>query len=268
MDRKIFAFLKKDFLNETSYRLGFVLNIFSVLAGILGYYYIDRLFGAKITPHLEEFGVSYFSYVLLGMAFFSYAGAGLGSFSSRIYSEQVEGTLETILLTPTKISTLLLSLGLWNLLLATMDLALYILFGVFLFKINFASANLLSTAVILLLTIASFSALGILSASFILIFKRGNPVSWIVSTLEGLIGGVYFPVTVLPAWLQFLAKLMPITYAIRSLELAVYRGYPLTALRREIGFLAAFSLLLLPLSLAAFKHALRRSRKNATLSEY
>lgn len=268
MFKKPFAFIKKDFLVESSYKLSFIFNIFTVLISVLSYFFIDKLFGHKIVSHLEEFGVNYFSYVLLSMAFFSYIGVGLGSFSNRIRSEQMQGTLEALLLTPTKISTILFSLGLWNLLFATVDMAIYIMLGIFLFKIGFANVNILSTLVILFLTIISFGSLGILSASFIMVFKRGNPVGWIINGLEGLIGGVYFPITIMPAWLQFLARFFPITYAIRAIELAVYKGYSIIQLNKEIGFLLLFSLLLLPLSISSFKYSLKKVRANGSLSHY
>jgi ABC-2 type transport system permease protein len=268
MLRRALAFLKKDFLIESSYKLSFLLNIFAVLVSILIYFFIDRLFGQRMVRHLEEFGVNYFSYVLLSMAFFSYIGVGLGSFSDRIRSEQMQGTLEAILLTPTKISTILISLALWNLCFATLNVSIYILLGIFLFKIDFTNINLLSTVVILFLTITSFSGLGILSASFIMIFKRGNPVGWVINSLEGLIGGVYFPVSVMPIWLQFLARFFPITYAIRAIELAVYKGYHLNQLGKEIGFLLLFSCLLLPLSFASFKFAFKKARRDGSLLQY
>jgi ABC-2 type transport system permease protein len=268
MLRQALAFLKKDFLIESSYKFAFLSNISGVLISVLGYFFIDRLFGHRIVSQLQEFGVNYFSYVLLGMAFFSYIGVGIGSFSSRIESEQMQGTLEATLLTPTKISTILFSMALWNLIFATIDIAVYIGLGIFLFKISFTNVNFVSALVILILTIASFSSLGILSASFIMVFKRGNPVGWIINNLEGLIGGVYFPLTVMPLWLQFLAKFFPITYAIRAIELAVYRGRSVTQLAKEITFLLLFSLVLLPLSLAAFKYAVKKARMQGSLAQY
>ena len=268
MLKKPLAFIKKDFLIESSYKLSFLLNIFGVLISILSYFFIDKLFGQRIVSHLEEFGVNYFPYVLLSMAFFSYIGVGLGSFSNRIRSEQMQGTLEAILLTPTKISTILLSMSLWNLLFATLDMAIYIALGIFLFKISFANVNILSLFIILILTIISFSSLGILSASFIMVFKRGNPVGWIINNLQGLIGGVYFPITIMPGWLQILARFFPITYAIRAVQLAVYQGYTLVQLKNECGFLLMFSLILIPLSFSSFKYALKKARLQGSLIQY
>lgn len=268
MLRGLFAFIKKDFLLESSYKLSFLFNIFGVLISIVSYFFIDKLFGQRMVGHLQEFGVNYFSYVLLSMAFFSYVGVGLGSFSSRIQSEQTQGTLEAILVTPVGIPTILFSMALWNLLVATINVTIYITLGIFLFKINFANMNVLSTLVILLLTISSFSGLGIISASFIMVFKRGNPFDWVISNVEGLISGVYFPIAVLPGWLQFMAKFFPITYAIRAIELAVYKGYSLVQLTNEIAFLLIFSCLLLPLSLVSFKYALKKARIYGSLTQY
>ena len=265
---KIMAFFKKDLLAESSYRLNLFFNAFGVVASLLTYFFIDKLFGRNMTPGLSEFGVSYFSYVLVGMAFFSYVGAGIGSFSSRLQTEQDQGTLEAIVMAPCKLYIFLVSLAAWNLAVATLDLAVYALAGALLFKVDFSHINLISTAVVLVFTVVSFSSLGIISASFVLLFKRGNPLAWVISNLEGVLGGVYFPIAIMPQWLQALAHILPITYAIRAIQLAVYKGYGVTALWRELAFLAAFSCVLLPVSVAAFKYALDRARKTGSLSQY
>ena len=268
MMRKIYALLKKDFLIEASYKIAFLFNIFSVAASVLTYFFIDKLFGHRMTSYLEEFGVNYFSYVLLGMAFFSYIGVGIGSFSSRIRSEQLQGTLESLLLTPTNVGIILLGMGLWNLIFATLDVLIYIMLGIFLFGIDFSNLNILSTIVILVLTVISFSSLGILSASCIIILKKGNPVAWVINTFEGLLGGVYFPVAVLPAALQSIAKCLPITYAIRGIQLAVYKGYSLGELKSEWSFLFVFCLVLIPASLFSFTFALKKARRQGNLIQY
>lgn len=268
MNNKVLAFIKKEFLTESSYKLAFFFNIFGTLTSLLMFYFIDRLFGGRMVPHLEAYGGSYFSYVLIGIAFFGYVGTGLGSLSGRIRSEQVLGTLESVLMTPTKISTLVVAMSLWNIIIASVDVIIYLLFGVLLFGVDLGNANLLSCLVILVLTTISFNALGILSASFIIVLKRGNPISWIMSTASGLLGGVYFPITVLPHWLRFFSYFLPITYSIRAMQLAVYKGYGLRQLAVEITVLAIFSLILIPVSLASFRAALNRAKRDGSLLSY
>jgi len=268
MLRKIFALFKKDFLVEASYKFPFLLDIFGIFVTLLIYFFIDKLFGYRIAEHLEEFGVNYFSYVLLSMAFFGYIGIGITSFSSRIRNEQLQGTLESLFLAPTKLSIIILSMGMWNFILSTMNLFIYLILGIFVFKINFSGLNLLSTMVILILTIISFNSLGIISASFILVFKRNNPVYWTINTFEGILGGVYFPISVMPGFLQLLAKFLPITYAIRAIELAVYRGYSLGQLKNECLILSLFSLILTSLSFYFFRYALKECRRQGSLAQY
>ncbi len=265
---KILAFIKKDFQIEASYKLAFLFNFFAVFSSIFIYYFIGELFGHQAVDHLKNFGVNYFSYVLLSMTFFNYIGVGLGSFSDQIRREQIQGTLESLLMTPTKITTLLLSMSLWSFIFATFNAAIYILCGIFLFKIDFSQINILSCCFILILTIITFSCLGILSACFVLIFKRGNPIGWVINSLEGILGGVYYPITVMPIFLQTLAKFIPITYAIRAIQLAVYQGYTIVQLKQEILILLSFAIILLPISIKAFASALKKARLRGHLAQH
>jgi hypothetical protein len=73
-------------------------------------------------------------------------------------------------------------------------------------------ANLTAAFAILLLTIVSSTGLGIVSASFIMTLKTGDPVGWLFVQVSGLICGLNYPLSVLPDWLQTAAKAMPVTY--------------------------------------------------------
>ena len=265
---KILAFLRKSFLIESSYWLSFFLNIAGIFASLLSYFFIDRLFGHRIAPNLEKFGVNYFSYILVSIALFGYIGVGMNSFPNKIGDEQMEGTLEAILVTPTRVETILTGLGIWNFVIATIDIAIYALLGTFVFGVDLKAANFASAGAILFLAVLSFTGLGILSASFIVLFKRGNPVAWLVSALEGIVGGIFFPVSVLPAWLQLISAFFPVTYAVHAMELAVYRGHTIIQLKTDLAILAAFSIVLLPASVFLFKKAIESAKKSGTLASY
>lgn len=268
MFRKSLAFIKKEFLQEKSYRLAFLMNIFTTGVTLLTYFFIDKLFGNRITPYLEEFGVNYFSYVLLSMAFFNFIGTGIGSFSYQIRNEQLQGTMESLLVTPTDIYVIILGMGLWNFIFAAIDAFIYIVMGRFLFGVDFSNINILSSLVVLILTVISFSSLGIISASFIMVFKRGNPVAWLLNTLEGLVGGVFFPVSVMPPFLQYIAGLFPVTYAVKAMELSVYKGFSLSQIKKECGILLIFCVFLIPLAKFSFRYALNVARKQGSLTQY
>jgi len=268
MIRQICAFLRKDLLIETSYKISFLLGAASTLTGMAVFYFIDKLFGRAITPYLAGYGTGYFAYVFTATAFFGYIGTGAGSYAERLRAEQLQGTLEASLAAPVRPAVFLTALTAWNFLFATFELVIYILAGVFFFKLDFSNANFPALAAVFFLSAVSFAALGVFSSCFILLFKRGNPAAWVLNNFEGLLGGVYFPVTVLPLWLQWFSAFLPVTYAIRAMELALHRGAGFAELRNELLALALFALALAPLSVAAFAAALKKARKDGTLGEY
>src|SRR5690349_22145003 len=105
----------------------------------------------------------------------------------------------------------------------------------------------------------AFSGLGILSASYLLIFKRGNPAKWLFLGISSVAGGMLFPVSVLPGWLQPVAHLNPVTYGLEAMRSALLGGAGVAALGRPLGILLLFAVVLLPLSMAAFAWSLRRA---------
>lgn len=266
--RIIAAFVRRDFLAESSYRLSFILGASATLANLAVFYFIGRLFGSSLAPHLEPYGTEYFPYVFLSLAFFGYIGTGAGSYSGRLRQEQTQGTLEAMLSTPLGTLPLLLSMSAWNFLFATFELLVYALAGLFIFGLDFSAANWVSAALVFVLSAASFAALGIISACFVMLFKRGNPVAWVLNNFEGLLGGVYFPVAVLPGWLLAVSNLLPVTYAVRAFQLAVHQGAGPAEIKGDLLALAAFNLILIPGAAWLFDLSVRRARKAGTLGEY
>ena len=266
--RALLAFVTKDFLLEVSYRFATALALIEVASGLLIYFFIDRLFGQEVVGYLEPYGVGYFAYVLLGLALFSFMGTGISGVAGQVSREQVMGTLEAILVAPFRPAGLAAGLSLSGVLYACGEMAGYLLLGALLFSAPVGNANLLSVAVILLLAVVSFNSLGLLAASVIVVFKRGNPIAWIFQGVAGLLGGVYFPVEVLPDWLQALSALIPGTYAVRGLQLAVYRGASLPTLQGEILPLAFLAAVLLPLGLFTFAASIRRAKRDGSLAHY
>ena len=264
----IAAFVRRDFLAEKSYRLSFALGALATLANLAVFYFIGKLFGGGLAPQLEPFGTGYFAYVFTAMAFFGYIGTGAGSYAGRLRLEQTQGTLEATLSTPLGVPALLLSMSAWNFLFATFELLVYALAGAFIFKLDLGAANWWSAGLVFLLSAGCFAALGILSSCFVMLFKRGNPLAWILNNFEGLLGGVYFPVAVLPGWLIAVSNLLPVTYAVRAFQLAVHKGAGPAMIKGDLLALAAFDLLLIPASVWLFGLAVRRARRAGTLGEY
>jgi ABC-2 type transport system permease protein len=265
---KPLLFLRRDFKVQMSYRLSFILQFFGMLFSSSSFYFVSQLLGAGATQYLSSYGGDYFSFVLIGIAFVGYQGVALNSFSGVVQSAQSAGTLEAMLVTPTRLSTILFSSSLWNFVFTSFRVLLYILLGVLVFGADLRNANVLTGLVVLCLTIVTLSGIGILSACFIMVFKRGNPVDFLFSSLSTLLGGVYYPIEVLPGWLQILARFFPLTYSLEAMRRALLTGASLADLWREVAVLAVFSALLLPLSLVAFRYAVRQAKRDGSLMQF
>jgi ABC-2 type transport system permease protein len=262
------AFLKRDFRVEISYRFSFLLQFFNVFFSVAIFYFLASFLGDAAAPYLEQYGGDYFAFVLIGIAFAGYFGVGLSSFANSLRQAQTTGTLEAMLTTPTGLSTIIISSSLWSYLMTTIRVALYLFVGAFFLDVDLGNGNYPLATLVLILTILCFSSLGIIAASFIMVLKRGNPITWLFNSASNLLGGIYYPVTVLPNWLLVISYLLPITYALRAMRLTLLQGETLSTLWPDILALIIFCLFLLPASLFAFAYAVRRSKIDGSLTHY
>jgi ABC-2 type transport system permease protein len=265
---KALAFIYRDFINNASYKFAFLTQFFGIFISILTFFFLSKLFGKAIVPHLKPYGGNYFSFVLIGIALFSYLEVSMRSLSNSIRQGQQLGTLEALLVTQTEIPTIILSSSLYNYILTSFRVIVYLILGVFVFGMEIGNANFPAALLVLLLTIVAFSSLGIISASFVMVLKRGDPVSWIFAGLSGLLGGLLYPISVLPDWLQNLSYLLPITYSLEGMRLALLKGYSLGALMPNIVPLALFSIVVLPISVMIFGYSVKKAKMDGTLAQY
>ena len=266
--RKPVSFVRRDFKLQASYRLAFFLQFFGILFSVATFYFVSLLFGEAAMPHLQAYGGDYFAFVLVGIAFMRYQGVAMGTFAGTIRSGQMMGTLEAMLVTPTPLSTILVSSSLWSFAFTSIQVLIYLLMGVVLFGVDMGKVTLLAAVVIQTLTIVAFSGIGILSASFAMVFKRGDPIAFLFGSVSTLLGGVFYPITVLPGWLQPISYLLPLTYSLRAMRHAILRGDSLYELAPEVITLAVFAGILLPLSFLVFRYAVRRAKMEGSLTQY
>lgn len=264
---KAMWFIKRGYLLQMSYKFDFFLRIFFMLFNILTYYFIAKMMGDAAAKYLEPYGGDYFSFVLIGMAFSGYLMISLRSFSESVRDEQMMGTLEAMMVTPTSTSSIIALSSLWSFIFASFRVLLYLIIGILL-GVDMTHANILGALIILVLTIVCFSSIGILSASFIMIFKRGDPINMLLMGSSELFGGVLFPIEVFPGWLQNISHILPITYSVSGMRHAILQGYSLGSLAPDILTLALFSIILLPLSLYVFDRSVLKVKAEGGLVQY
>lgn len=265
---KTIAFLKRDYRIESSYKLAFLLQIATSVLPVFTFYFIGKLVQGDGSQHLELYGGDYFAFALVGIALTQYFMSALGIFATSVRRAQTTGVLEAILSTQTKPQEVILYSSTYSFVASTLHVAIVFAVGGLFLGADYSKADLLSVAVTLLLTIAAFSGLGLLSATAIVILKKGDPIELLLGSTSSLLGGAFFPVALMPEWLQLVAKALPITYALDAMRSAIFAGHTVVELWMPLTVLAAMALVLLPGSLWAFSWAVEKGRRDGSLIQY
>jgi ABC-2 type transport system permease protein len=266
---KLLAFLKRDFQIEASYRVGLVTQLVWVGLSACSYYFLARFVGSALLPGaLTAYGGDYFAFILVGVALDTFHTTFLDAFSRSVRDAQLAGTLETLLTTQTSLSKIVVFSAAYRFVVAFLVVLLYLGVGWSSSAAQDRGVNWLLAAVVLFLAVLVFASLGILSASYVIFFKRGSPVPLLLGGLSWLIGGILYPISVLPAPLRTMSSLLPMTHAVEGLRSALLRNAGWGEAWPSVGPLLLFAALLLPASLASFEFATRRARVDGTLGHY
>ncbi len=262
------AFLIRDYYTEISYRTSFLVGMGSIFFNVLVFFFLSEFINASTEPVLEETNGDYFSFVLIGVAFGSYFGVGMNSFARALRLAQTTGTLEAMMMTPASIPAIIVGSASWSYVFTTFRVMIYLLLGTLLLGVDFSNANYAAALAGLILAIISFASIGIISAGIIMVIKRGDAVTGLISGFANLVGGVFYPVAILPAGLQIVAKLLPITYALQLMRGALLGGATWSELALDFLALIIFCVVLFPISLIVFRYAVQRARIEGTLAHY
>lgn len=269
--RRIWAFVVRDFQLMLSYRLQFFLRVLTILFMVTTLFFISKTFtGRSDCPCAESPFTQWrdpLAAWITGLAVLNYFMTGFSSLANAIRAEQTQGTLESMLLTPISVPTVVLASSAWDFVQATLFSFLYLFFGWFFFGVSFQGSYLLAL-LFLLLTTMVLACLGILSASFAMVFKRGDPFAVLLGTGSALFSGVFFPTQLLGAGFGSISRILPPTYGLDGIRRVLLEGQGLAEVREPLGVLFGFLAILLPFSLWVFSRAIRRAKREGSLIQY
>lgn len=257
----------RDLRMASSYRIGFLLSFGGSVLSLLGVFFLSRAIGQPLGGPVDRYGGDYFAFAVVGVAFSSFMGVGLTGVASRVREGQMMGTLELMLLSPNRLGLLLVSSSLWAHTQALVTLLVYLVTGVLL-GMDLSRANVPMAIASLALSIAAFNGLGLISASIVIVIKQGNPVSLLIGMASVLLGGVLYPTSVLPEWLQAAGQLLPLTHALELMRRSVLAGEGLATLWPSFLALGALTAVLLPIGLWACGRAVHLAQTDGSLAQY
>lgn len=265
--RAAWAILVRDFRGAWSYRFSFLVQNVSIIFTLVSLKFVATLFGGSTPRALEQYGGDYFSFALVGAGISVLSYPAVKTFAGAIRSAQVTGTLEVMLATRTSPAVLVLSSGIYPILSACLQLVLMAVVGGVVLGAGYQLANLGLVILVLIMTIASLTGIGLMSAAFVVAFKQQEPFSGALIAASLMISGILYPTSVLPPWLGDLAPLLPITHAIALTRGLLLEGAAVPSQAVHFAALAAYCLLL-PAGLALLDAAIRWAKQTGSLAHY
>jgi ABC-2 type transport system permease protein len=260
----LWAFLVRDATMAVSYRLEFVLHLATVVFYVSALYFLSDMVGQNVA--MAPYG-GYLPFAAIGMAVASFFHTGFDSFAKALHREQLHGTLEALLIAPLRLSTIAVCSYAWRFFWSTIISLVYVVAAVVLYDTRLQGSLLLALTLLLLTTLA-FASLGLISASFVMVYKRGDPVGMLLGGVSFLLGGVFYPVHVLPDWLQKIASILPITHGLEAIRAVLLRGEGIAAVWPQLLILCGFAGVGIPLGMLCFGAAVRRAKREGTLLHF
>jgi ABC-2 type transport system permease protein len=221
---------------------------------------VESVSGTKVdTEYLMTF-------LMVGALIWSYLSVLFDVLSETVSWERWEGTIEYTFMSPASRVTHLLGMGFYAVIYGIAQIA--IMFGVvsLFFELDLSQANYWGALLMLSVCSVSLVGFGIVAAVLPLLSpEKGQQVSYIVSSLLLLVSGVYYPVDVLPGWMQAIAVVSPVTYALEGLRQALLEGAGFAELWGSIWPLLIMGVVFIPLGLYVFHLGERYAKKTGKL---
>jgi ABC-2 type transport system permease protein len=265
---KLSAFVRRDFLVAWSYRFAFVTDALALLLQALLFYFVGLLVDESKLPEIGGSPVSYMQFVVIGIALAAFVQIGLGRVSAAMRQEQMLGTLESILATPTSPSTIQLGSVVYDLIYVPLRTAIFLALVAIGFDLDFNLAGLPPAMLVVLFFIPFVWGLGLISAAGTLTFRAGSTGVGFAIMIMTLASGAYFPLDLLPGWVETAASVNPMAIAIDGMREPLLGTVDWGETLKQLLVLTPLALVSLGAGVLAFRRALRRERRRGTLGLY
>lgn len=265
---KLGAFLRRDLLVAWSYRVDFFSDAAGLFVQVFMFYFIGLLVDPTKLPSFGGDATTYLEFVAIGIVLGVFVQLALSRVAGAIREEQLQGTLEVLMLTPTRSLTLQLGTLTYDFIYIPIRMALFLVIIAVGFGLDFEPSGLLPAAVVLLAVIPFVWGLGVMSAAAVLAFRRGEGVVGLFAGLLTVASGAYFPLDLLPGWLQTAAEANPFAIALETMRDAVLGGAGWSEVAPTLALLLPMAAVSLAIGYALYGKALRRELRKGTLGDY
>jgi ABC-2 type transport system permease protein len=173
--------------------------------------------------------------------------------SALFAGERSRGTLGRLVVSPARKSTFLLGAIGGQLGQALVQMALLVLFGVYVMKVDWGNSVPALAVMLVVFGLASV-ALGVTLGTFVKSSNQASNLSIAAGMGMALLGGAWLPMEIFPQGAQTLAKFLPTTWAMQGLNELVMRGGGIADILLPVGVLIGFAVVFLIIGAWRFRY--------------
>lgn len=205
-------------------------------------------------------------YLLVGALVWHYLSLIFDNVSEMIAWERWEGTIEYTFMAPVSRFTHMVGTTIFSLIYGLLHTVVILAVVTLFFHLDLGRANLMGSLLVLMAGTLSFIGLGIVAAVLPLLFpERGSQMTHVIQALILLISGVYYPVSVLPNWIQPIARLSPATYVLEGMRQGMLQGAMTLSLLGYVWPLLVVGIAAIPVGVFVFAQAERYAKRTGRL---
>jgi ABC-2 type transport system permease protein len=207
-------------------------------------------------------------YLLIGTTVWSYLSVTFEGVTDVINIERWEGTIEHTFMAPISRFTHMVGSCWYAIAHGILFTFLQLIVVASFFHLDLSHANYLTAIFMLLLGSISFIGFGIATSILPLLYtEKGQQMSMIVRAILLLVSGVYYPISVLPGWMQPIASISPATYVLNGLRAGLLNDQPIWSpeILSNIWPLIISGVVSIPLGLWVFGIAERYAKRTGKL---
>ena len=205
--------------------------------------------------------------LVIGAIFWNYLSVIFSWIADTIAIERWEGTLEYTMMAPVRRYTHLLGAALYAVVYGFIHtVAILVVMVLFFPQLDLGRANFPSAVLVMLVGSFSFVGIGMMAAILPLLYvERGSQMTFVIQSVLLLISGVYYPITILPGWIQVASHLSPATYVLDGVRGALIDGRSAFDQGANLAPLVVMAIAFIPIGVWAFGRAERYAKRTGKL---
>jgi len=270
----VWAVFWANFKVFLSYKTWVITETMSTVASIAMYSFMGLQVDASRVVGAGYGNINWLAFAIVGVSTANYLWMCTSRISHSMQHEVSEGTLEPIVSSLISMRSYIIGQSIRGFIVSAYFMLGALIIGVFILKtpLIMTLETVISFIAVLIMMIVSYAGIGIMAAGIILVYKKGDPLTFLLASVTEFLGGVLFPLKYLEGYpvLQAAAWAMPYTYALDAARRILLMGATLTSpsVLSDLIVLLIYTVVFIPIGLRVFRWGCDRIRYEGTVATY